>query len=241
MTANATVIDRTRTPSSPLQVLSKERFSRNPEVNETILWLREQGYPALPIAPLVPVPKGKKLRFSGKNPSWLSRWGQPCLLDHKLYQERLPTDDELKQWFSHVDTGIATMGGWNSTLWIDIDAKRFNSVEECQRVFQDYLRDTRLNTFTETTQSGGWRLGVKLKEMPEFSKFSFRPQGKLVGELIGSGMIAVLAPTIGTVGTYRSISRIPPVEIESLEQIGLYPYRKVSQSNVAPQPLFTRS
>ncbi|HEY9628310.1 MAG TPA: hypothetical protein V6C84_13500, partial [Coleofasciculaceae cyanobacterium] len=44
-----------------------------------------------------------------------------------------------------------------------------------------------------------------------------------------------------TVGTYRSISRIPPVEIESLEQIGLYPYRKVSQSNVAPQPLFTRS
>jgi hypothetical protein len=43
-----------------------------------------------------------------------------------------------------------------------------------------------------------------------------------------------IAPTIGTIGIYRSISRISPVEIESLEQIGIYPYRKVSQSKVAP-------
>ncbi|MBI4783044.1 MAG: hypothetical protein HY785_17235 [Oscillatoriophycideae cyanobacterium NC_groundwater_1537_Pr4_S-0.65um_50_18] len=47
----------------------------------------------------------------------------PVLLDHKPYQQRLPTEDELKLCFTHPDTGIATMGGWNNTLWIDIDAK----------------------------------------------------------------------------------------------------------------------
>lgn len=72
------------------------------------------------------VPEGKKLKFSGKNPSWLSRWGRPWLLDHKPYRKQLPTEDELKQWFTYPDTGIATMGGWNNTLWIDIDAKHFN-------------------------------------------------------------------------------------------------------------------
>ncbi len=224
-------------------------FSPNPAVDETIQWLIANGCPALPIAPYQPPerypmtlrqPKGGEQgpfcpvdrggrpipRFTGKNPSYLDGMGQPRLLPYRCYHHRLPTPEELRVWFAHPHTGVATLGGWNSTVWLDIDAKRFASINACEQVVSAYLEfiPELKRSVIERTQGGGWRIGVRCQRLPDFTRMAFLPQGGHIGELMGKDANIVLAPTQGTKGVYRSINRGEFLWVEAMAAISIYPF-----------------
>lgn len=237
---------------APIKPQTRER-------QEVIDWLKAHGYPALPVAPAQPAEKyfksDKKTReperdkegnliplFTGKNPSYLDGNGVPHLVFHGDYQHRLPTDQELKTWFVNPNTGVGTLGGWNNTIWLDLDVKQFGSKEECDRAFWGILEahPELAQTFLEESHSGGWRIGVLIKQKPNFTNFALTPGGSHVGEALGEGRFTVLAPTIGPSGnSYKSINRVLPVEVMSLESIDIYPTstKTQCQASVTPRPL----
>ena len=227
--------------------------SASSERQEVIDWLIAHNYPALPVAPtqdgrkyhkvvqakleqgvwthcplepgtLSPVPL-----YTGKNPSYLDRRGIPHLVNHRQYQKRLPKALELEAWFAHQSNGVGTLGGWNNTAWLDFDVKQFSSQQECDAAVSALLERPELQqTFIERSHSGGWRIGVKVKQKPNFTNFSLTQKGGAhVGEALYTGRFTVLAPTMGPSGNpYRSVHRLIPVEVESLESIGIYSTKK---------------
>jgi hypothetical protein len=261
------------------------------ERQEVIEWLIAHNYPALPVAPAQPAWKHYKLvpgnpeegvwsycpltvdlqpipLYTGKNPSFLDSDGIPHLVNHRQYQNRLPSQKELEDWFANWANGIGTLGGWNTTIWLDFDVKQFPSQQECdaavlkilERIGSSLLggigegigkeeigendspQTTSLPpyppnpyppTFIERSHSGGWRIGVKVKQKPDFTNFSLTPGGSHIGEALFEGRFTVLAPTIGPSGNpYRSINRTLPVEVESLESIGIYATRRAKKCEV---------
>ncbi len=129
------------------------------ERQETINWLLLNKYPPIPVAPaqdpykyhhlskdqktgvkscpltndIKPVPL-----YTGKNPSYLSSGGKPHLLNHRKYQNQLPTEQECNKWFANPLNGIGTLGGWNDTYWLDLDNKQFARASECDRAFNTH-------------------------------------------------------------------------------------------------------
>ena len=227
----------------------------NSQMQETFEWLRSQGLPPLPVAPaqdanrypardrngnLQQDKQGMLMpAFTGKNPSYLDDSGIPHLIRHKQYQNRLPSQLELQTWFVNPANGIGTLGGWHNLVWIDLDVKQFESRQDCdQRVAQWLGQDPILKqTFTERTHSGGWRFAVRVHEKT-FTNFSLdRVGGQHVGEALGQGRFTVLAPTVGPSGNaYINVQRMPPVWIERLEEIGLYPVSGRTEQCLLRQP-----
>ena len=219
-------------------------------IAQTINWLFAHNYPALPVAPhqdphkyhkidkasperntgercpltdtLAPIPL-----YTGKNPSYLDQNGKPHLVNHKQYQNRLPSEQELTKWFTNPSNGIGTLGGWNNTIWLDFDLKQFASSFECEdaviSVVEKVFSQTGEQPFLEKSHSGGWRVGVKVQEKPTFTNFRLTPGGTHVGEALGEGRFTVLAPTIGPSGNpYESIHQASPPLVTSLESLGIY-------------------
>ncbi|WP_196358210.1 bifunctional DNA primase/polymerase [Nodosilinea nodulosa] len=224
---------------------------QNADVWATVQWLAARKLPALPVAPVqdpyryprIVAAKPQRgiydhvecywqdgqLRpkplFTGKNPSYLDGHGIPHLVYHHRYQNRLPTQQELHQWFAHPQTGVGSLGGHQGLAWIDFDTKGFESPESCDQAIAQWLNQhPRLkDTFTERTHSGGWRFAVKLQTSPGFTNFALTPGGEHVGEVLGAGRFTVLAPTVGPGGNpYLSVQRVEPVEIGNLSEIGLF-------------------
>jgi hypothetical protein len=212
-------------------------------------WLIKNNFPPLPVAPaqsareypkvVTPAsnsanglhcPLTKDLQpiplYTGKNPSYLDADGHPQLVVHSDYQKRMPTPHELESWFEHPDTGVGTLGGWNNVIWLDFDQKRFDSncCDDAVLTIVTAIRDsTGSEPFLERTHSGGWRIGVTVKQKPNFTNFALAPGGQHVGEALGAGRFTVLAPTIGPSGnSYESVHRalVLPI-VESLESIGI--------------------
>ncbi|BAY34401.1 hypothetical protein NIES2107_63060 [Nostoc carneum NIES-2107] len=220
--------------------------------NATIQWLTENEYPALPVAPLqdpFKYPKkdkkgnieyeedGKtpKPKFTGKNPSYLDKNNKPHLILHTQYQKRLPTRSELDTWFANPLNGVGTLGGWNNTVWIDFDVKNFDSPQQCDRLVSEWLDNypALTQTLIERTHSGGWRIGIRVRKMSEFTNFTLSPGGKHVGECLGKGRFTVLSPTISPSGNpYQSINKGKLVEVENLESISLYPTKKQASAKL---------
>ena len=249
MRLSGEVTEMVHTPIDPN--ISRER-------QEVIDWLISHNYPALPVAPAQPARKYHKLipenpkqgvwthcpltanlqpipLYTGKNPSYLDEKGIPHLINHRTYQRRLPQAFELKAWFANPWNGVGTLGGWNNTVWLDFDVKQFPSTDEFDATVLKILEQKELQeTFIERSHSGGWRIGVRVKQKPDFTNFSVQTPcqgvstgGAHVGEALFEGRFTVLAPTIGPSGNpYQSIQRAIPVEVESLESIGIYPTKK---------------
>ena len=214
----------------------------HPALHATFDWLWEQGLPPLPVAPAqdptrypardragnLKCDKDGALMpaFTGKNPSYVDSRGIPHLIRHTQYQNRMPTQAELQTWFAHPDNGIGTLGGWHNLVWIDVDVKQFESQQACDQRIADWLSQYPLlqQTFTERTHSGGWRLAVRVHEKT-FTNFSLDGMGgHHMGEALGQGRFTVLAPTFGPSGkAYVNVQRLPPVWVERLDAIGLYP------------------
>ena len=225
------------------------------ERQKVIDWLISHSYPVLPVAPaqspwkyhkidpgnakqgvwshcpvtaeLQPVPL-----YTGKNPSYIDEKGQPHLINHRRYQKRLPKRSEIKAWFINPSNGVGTLGGWNNTVWLDFDVKQFSTQEECDAAASSILKHSELQqTFIERSHSGGWRIGIKVKQKPNFTNFSLTPGGSHIGEALFAGRFTVLAPTIGPSGNpYQSIRRAIPVEVESMDAIGIYSTKKTHKS-----------
>lgn len=172
-------------------------------------------------------------RFTGKNPSYIGAGGSAVTVNHKAYQDRLPTHDELRTWFSNPLTGIGTLGGHNGVDWLDFDAKNYPNQEECDRDVQAILNRVG-DTWVERTGSGGWRVAVRPKERPTFTNFTTTYNGENhIGEALYQGRFTVLDPTIHPNGNpYKRIGAGDPVAIESLQAIGIYP-TKDEQKNQA--------
>ncbi len=197
--------------------------------------------PPLPVAPAsVQQPK----KFTGKNPSYLNSSGIASLVQHKLFQSWMPSDQEIQQWFANPKNGIGTLGGWHNIIWLDFDTKRFQSIAECDRRIESWIIAHHLeDTFIERTHSDGWRIGVRVRTVPSFTNFSLEPAaGRHIGEALGKGRFTVLAPTIGKSGNpYRSINRAYPIEVESLEAIGIYPCSELPSQGGLKVPLLPKS
>ena len=233
---------------------------------EVIDWLVSHNYPALPVAPAQDARKYHKIvqtnpeqelwqhcpltenlqpipLYTGKNPSYIDRGGKPHLVNHRKYQKQLPTSKERRDWFANPVNGIGTLGGWNNTIWLDFDVKQFSSQQECDTVVRQILEQPELqNTFIERSHSGGWRIGIKVRQKPNFTNFAFSPGSSHIGEALGEGRFTVLAPTIGPSGNpYQSLNRTVPVEVESLESIGIFTTKTAKethlhQEGVSPLP-----
>ncbi len=239
------------------------------DINVTINWLQSQNLPVLPVAPaqnpyqegnykiirentsnniwrhcplnnqLKPIPK-----YTGKNPSYLDPSGLCQLVNHKTYQNKLPSSSEVKLWFANKANGIGTLGGWNNTIWLDFDTKQFDSQAFCDtavlEICDSIKKQTEQEPFLEKSHSGGWHVGVRVESKPNFTNFALAPGGKHVGEALGEGRFVVLAPTIGPSGkAYESINRCDLPVVESLESVGIYPTGGI-QSQTSPTPSATR-
>ena len=205
--------------------VGQDWYSPNAQVNTAIQWLLDYGYPVLPIAPRNEqvIVKGKLL-YSGKNPSYLDRYARATLVNHMQFQYRLPRRDELKRWFAHEATGVATMGGWQQTVWIDIDRKHFPTTEACSTVVRRLLQHESLQqTFLERTQSGGYHIGVRCRQIPDFTRCCLSQTQLKLGELLGAGKVCVLAPTQGVDGSYQSLQRAEPAWIDRITDLGIVP------------------
>ncbi|UBF26421.1 bifunctional DNA primase/polymerase [Kovacikia minuta CCNUW1] len=224
---------------------------------EAIDCLLSNGFIVLPVAPKqdpFKYPKNKKNRttgeweidyekdgvtpkpkFNGKNPSYLDVNGEPHLINHENYQEVQPTPSELETWFANPLNGVGTLCGRKKTRWADLDVKNFKSQADCDRAVEEWLdKYPQLReTFYERTHSGGYRFVVRCKNDPKFTNFTLEPGGTHVGEALGKGRFTVLAPTVGNSGNpYVNINRAFPVEVESLESIGIFPSKK-DKSDIA--------
>ncbi len=240
-----------KTPSKP--GISPETLQ---ERAETINWLKTLGLPPLPVAPAQDPHKYPKRNkkgeieyekdgvtpkslFTGKNPSYLDECGIPHLVNHKEFQKRLSTDKQLELWFANPLNGIGTLGGWHDTIWLDFDVKQFATSSECESVALEVASHVQTQAgaepFLERSHSGGWRVGIRVKQKPDFTNFALAPGSKHIGEALGEGRFTVLAPTIGPSGNpYESINRVAPPEVETLSSIGIYPTSTRSKTSVAP-------
>lgn len=163
-------------------------------------------------------------RFTGKNPSYLDRNGKPRTVQHREYQTRLPTEAELKAWFTNPANGIGTLGGHNGIDWLDFDAKNYPTQKDCDRDVER-IRQAVGSTWVEQTGSGGCRVAVRPKQKPTFTNFTTDPNGEgHIGEALWEGRFTVLAPTIHPNGKpYQRVELAAVAEVESLEAIGIYP------------------
>ena len=227
------------------------------ERQEVINWLIYHNYPALPVAPAQSAWEYHKISpgnaergvwshcpvtadlqplplYTGKNPSFIDDKGNPHLINHRKYQKRLPKRSDIKAWFTNPSNGVGTLGGWNNTVWLDFDVKQFPTQEECDAAALSILKHSELQqTFIERSHSGGWRIGIKVKQKPNFTNFSLTPGGSHIGEALFEGRFTVLAPTIGPSGNpYQSIQRAIPVEVESMDSIGIYSTKKSQKGGV---------
>ncbi len=186
----------------------KESVQTVKDLQEVFNWLRTNNFPVLPVAPAQPadqypardkdgnIKQDKQNNpipaFTGKNPSYLDSSGKPHLVNHRPYQKHLPTPQEIETWFANPLNGIGTLGGWNDTIWLDFDVKQFPSEDDCTQAVTEVLQNPTLaNTFLERSHSGGWRVGVRVKEKPSFTNFALQPGGKHIGEALGEGRFTV--------------------------------------------------
>jgi hypothetical protein len=202
-------------------------------LNQTLAALRQLGLVPLPVV------NGTKV------PSYLKD-GKVVHVKWNKYHLEYPSDTQINEWFNDPGVGIGSLGN-KEYNWIDIDSKCFDSPNDCDRYFNKLLADhPELSAWSERTQSGGYRLLVRLNEPKTFTKFKY-------GEVMGHNQtFCILAPSIGSKGIYTNLSRdtenIPL--LNSLEDIGISaskdkekPKKESSKSSCViaqPKPVDTR-
>lgn len=230
-----------------------------PEIKQVIEWLLAQGLSPLPVAPQqdsreypkVNYAKGKNYDhcpldenlnpiplYTGKNPSYLNKSGEPNLVNHSNYQNKQPSESILKRWFQNPNNGIGALGK-DDFCWLDLDSKCFESQTKCEAALNKIFErcPELMNGILEKTHSGGFRLGFRVKEPKTFTNFAVEIGGKHCGELLGAGRFAVLAPSVGPSGnSYVNISR--PDKLPVIEQIDfVYPVGQTASITKPVRPV----
>ncbi len=183
-----------------------------------------------------------KAKFTGKNPSFLKPNGFPKTIEHKNYQGTLPTQEELLEWFANPKNGIGSLGSYRYR-WLDLDRKHFPTQGDCDLALLSICPHAH-DGWLEQTQSGGYRLLVDCGESgADFTNFALVQGGDHVGELLGAGRYAVMAPTIGANGAYENINYgdpIPLSEINIFRGTISQPQSVIPNSGISPNSLFAR-
>ena len=157
-----------------------------------------------------------------KQPSYYSDGKIINLVDWTKFHREFPSDRLISTWFADERTGIGALGN-KEYNWIDIDCKHFDSQEACDQYFNTLIQSNEgLDRWIERTQSGGYRILVRLSVPKTFTNFDY-------GEVFGFGQSScILAPSIGSKGAYTNITRdltdIPT--FNSLEEIGIFAKKK---------------
>lgn len=182
----------------------------NRELREVINALKSLGLSPLPVV------------NGTKTPSYYSNGEKKNLKAWQRFHDTFPADDLLEEWFADDQVGVGSLGN-KEYNWIDIDQKNFDSQETCDEYFDKLIQNhPGLNRWTEQTQSGGYRILIRLSTPKTFTNFDY-------GEVMGYGQSScILAPSIGVKGSYRNIKRdltnIPV--FNSLEEIGIFAKKK---------------
>jgi hypothetical protein len=156
-----------------------------------------------------------KAKFTGKNPSFLKLNGFPKTIEHKNYQKTLPTQDELLEWFANSLNGIGSLGS-DRYRWLDLDRKHFATQGDCDQALLQICLNAHKG-WLERTQSGGYRLLVDCGDAgADFTNFALSEGGDHVGELLGAGRYAVMAPTVGAKGAYENINYGDPIPLAEI-------------------------
>jgi phage/plasmid-associated DNA primase len=188
--------------------------------------LLSYSLPPIPVAPK----QGDGKIFNGKNPSYLDAQGNIKTVKHKDFHNKLPSERTVSEWFRNPSNGIGTLGGFNNVCLLDFDTKHFDSQESFDNCIDNWISQypSLQETWIERTRSGGIRIILRLKTDSDFTNFTIKGSNILhIGEALGRGRFAVLAPTEGyTVINYPESDL---VEVESLESIGLIPSKTKPQ------------
>ncbi len=235
---------------------ARQPLTPQPSRQAKIDWLLALGLSPLPVAPAQDAQtypardkKGAIIRdadgnpkpqFTGKNPSYLDANDTPHALSHKTYQDRQPTKEELDTWFANPLNGVGSLGS-DEWVFIDLDRPKFDvpglNADENQALCNEagktiidaIVAQTQKLPPYERTQSYGWRMVVGLSSPPTFTNFAMTPGGDHVGEILGKGRFAVLAPSVGPTGNaYEAYHRCAPEEIpivDTLEQLTFVPVK----------------
>jgi predicted P-loop ATPase len=156
-----------------------------------------------------------KAKFTGKNPSFLSVSGFPKTIEHKNYQRTLPTQQDFEEWFANLLNGIGSLGN-ERYRWLDLDRKHFATQGDCDLALLQICPNAQ-EGWLEQTQSGGYRLLVDCGELgADFTNFALTNSSDHVGELLGSGRYAVMAPTVGVNGAYTNINYGAPIPLAEI-------------------------
>jgi len=156
-----------------------------------------------------------KAKFTGKNPSFLKANGFPKIIEHKNYQGTLPTQEELLEWFANPKNGIGSLGSYRYR-WLDLDRKHFANQGDCDLALLSICPHAQ-DGWLEQTQSGGYRLLIDCGESgADFTNFALSEGGDHVGELLGAGRYAVMAPTVGVNGAYENLNYGDPIPLAEI-------------------------
>ncbi|BAU12512.1 hypothetical protein LEP3755_30420 [Leptolyngbya sp. NIES-3755] len=212
------------------------------------------GLSPLPVAPK----KADRKQFTGKNPSYIDQNGNYRIVNHSQYQDNQPTKADLKKWFfDGHQNGIGCLGSINRR-WIDFDAKQVrdpkcgcavsagnktktpceHQIAAIDLIFSDWceLFTQVLGTWVEKTQGFGYRVLVELTDPNEqdvFTNFALEDDSSnQMGEALGYGRFAVLAPTKGVFGLYESVSDGEPVKVAHLSDLGIVQKKSNTKSKV---------
>jgi predicted P-loop ATPase len=165
--------------------------------------------------PILEADGSLKPKFTGKNPSFLQPNGFPKSIEHKNYQNTLPTQAEFDEWFANSLNGIGCLGS-HRYRWLDLDRKHFANQGDCDLALLQICPHAQ-DGWLEQTQSGGYRLLVDCGEGgADFTNFALSEGGDHVGELLGAGRFAVLGPTVGVNGDYQNLNYGDPIPLSEL-------------------------
>lgn len=165
--------------------------------------------------PILEADGSLKPKFTGKNPSFLQPNGFPKSIEHKNYQNTLPSQAEFEEWFANPLNGIGCLGS-HRYRWLDLDRKHFANQGDCDLALLQICPHAQ-DGWLEQTQSGGYRLLVDCGEAgADFTNFALSEGGDHVGELLGAGRFAVLGPTVGVNGNYQNLNYGDPIPLSEL-------------------------
>lgn len=77
------------------------------------------------------------IQVPGKSPSIVTASGGRNL-NHRKHHNRLPTLNELRDWFENSYHGVGSLGS-RTIVWLDFDAKDFESRSACEQWVFDYI------------------------------------------------------------------------------------------------------
>jgi phage/plasmid-associated DNA primase len=212
-------------------------------VLETADWLTN----ILGISPLPNCPQhAEKFGISPKSPCSMG-WDDDVRTEQwKIWQNTRPPLIRQAKWWDKAKNknadknGIGAIAGLNHKghyiEFIDIDAKHFDSQDECDRIIQEWENKFLIlkECLRYRTPGGGYRYIIALSKKDEIfacvGAFNFEPdQEELIGEILhNNGGHSLFPPSIRADGKAYYWDRwfeYPPV-IDSYESIGLFPKLK---------------